>query len=163
MKMPEHIQMGTREFVQVFTKFCLYITKYGAKEMECYLDSIPLRMAKADGKHLGAYIVNKICQEFEIGGHPMTREDLFASTKRCEELANARMLLCVLTHKYVKLDNKEISAMFNKSRHFAKRALADFSELDENIPAQRKLLAKYRKLDGLVNAYVEFKPKTDAK
>lgn len=70
------------------------------------------------------------------------------------------MLLCVLVSKYVKLDNREISSMFNKSRDFAKRALSDFSKLDKTIPQHRKLLDKYKKIDTLVTAYVNFKPKS---
>lgn len=160
MNIPNQLHLQTREFVQVMTKFCLYLSKYGAKPMEDYLDSIPLRMAKIDGKHLGAYIINKICQEYEKTPNPINRFDLFSSNERREELAHARMLLCVLTHKYIHLDKTEISAMFNKSRHFAKRAIADFENLDPAIPNDRKILDKYKKLDTLIGMYVEFKPKT---
>lgn len=161
MNIPTEIVMPTKEFVQIFTKFCLYLTKYGAKAMEDYLDSIPLRMTKSDGKHLGAFIINKICQEFEVDGYPINRHDLFASKDRRSEFAEARMLLCVLTNKYVKLDNSQISAMFSKTRHFAKRAISDFEKLDEAIPSHRKLIVKYQKIDALICAYVDFKPKND--
>jgi hypothetical protein len=160
MNIPNEITIPTKEFVQIFTKFCLYLTKYGAKAMEDYLDSIPLRMAKSDGKHLGAYIINTTCQEFEIDGHPLIRHELFSTKERRSEYAEARMLLCVLTNKYVKLDNSQISAMFNKTRHFAKRAISDFEKLDESIPSHRKLIAKYKKIDALISAYVDFKPKS---
>lgn len=152
--------MQTKEFVQVFTKFCLYLTKFGAKAMGDYLDSIPVKMGKTDGKHLGAYIIGKILQEYEKAGSPFTRYELFNSKERRQELAEARMLVCVLTHNYVKLDNREISSMFNKSRDFAKRALSDFAKLDEAIPAHRKFLDKYKRIDTLVRAYVDFKPKS---
>jgi hypothetical protein len=161
MNMPTEIIMPTKDFVQIFTKFCLYLTKYGASAMEDYLDSIPLRMTKSDGKHLGAYIINKTCQAFEIDGYPMNKYALFTSKERKFELAEARMLLCVLTHKYVKLDNSEISAMFNKTRHFAKRALSDFEKLDQNIPSHKKLILKFQKIDMLVSEYIHFVPKKD--
>lgn len=160
MKIPEEFNMQTKEFVQVCAKFCLYLSKFGAKAMGDYLDSIPLRMAKVDGKHLGAFIINKICKEYENIGMPIGKYDLFTSNERRVELAEARMLLCVLTHKYIQLDNSEISAMFNKSRHFAKRALSDFEKLDETIPTHRKLLAKYKKIDALIQVYCDFTPKS---
>lgn len=160
MNIPSNFNMQTKEFVQAVTKFCLYLSKFGAKAMGDYLDSIPLRMTKADGKHLGAFIIGKICQEYENTSQPITRHDLFSSKERRQDLAEARMLLCVFAHQYVQLDNSEISAMFNKTRHFAKRALSDFEKLDESIPGHRKLIAKYRKIDTLIRAYVDFKPKS---
>lgn len=162
MNIPQEINMQTKEFVQVFTKFCLYLTKYGARAMEDYLDSVPLKMAKANGKHLGAYLINKICQEFESDNTPVTKFDLFESKSRRPEIAEARMLLCVFTEKYLHLSNAEISLMFNRSRHFAKHAIRKFGELDEHIPDHRKLLTKFKKLDALVSAYVNFKPKSKA-
>lgn len=160
MNIPNQFNMQTKEFVQVFTKFCLYLSKFGAKAMEDYLDSIPVKMGKTDGKHLGAYIINKIMQEYEHIEKPFTKYELYTSNERRQELSEARMLVCVFTHEYVKLDNVEISSMFNKSRDFAKRALSDFSKLDESIPAHRKLLEKHRRIDVLVSAYVNFKPKS---
>jgi hypothetical protein len=160
MNIPSNFNVQTKEFVQVFTKFCLYLSKFGTKAMDAYLDSIPVKMGKTDGKHLGAYIIGKVLESCEQSGTPFSRYELFNSKERRQELAEARMLLCVLAHKYVKLDNGEISSMFNKSRDFAKRALSDFSKLDEAIPAHRKLLAKHKKLDTLVNAYVNFTPKS---
>lgn len=160
MKIPSNINMQTKEFVQVFTKFCLYLTKFGAKAMADYLDSIPVKMGKTNGKHLGAYIIGKILQEYERIDLPFTRYELFNSRERRQELAEARMLLCVFLSKYMSLDNREISSMFNKSRDFAKRALSEFSKLDETIPQHRKLLDKHKKIDTLVTAYVNFKPKS---
>ncbi len=160
MNIPSNFNVQTKEFVQVFTKFCLYLSKFGTQAMDAYLDSIPIKMGKTDGKHLGAYIIGKILQEYESTGTPFTRYELFNSKERRQELSEARMLLCVLTSKYVKLDNGEISSMFNKSRDFAKRALSEFAKLDEAIPTHRKLLGKYKKIDTLIKAYVDFKPKS---
>lgn len=160
MNIPNQFNMQTKEFVQVFTKFCLYLSKFGAKAMEDYLDSIPVKMGKTNGKYLGAYIINKILKEYEHIEKPFTRYELLTSNERRQELAEARMLVCVFTHVYVKLDNGEISSMFNKSRDFAKRALSDFSKLDESIPAHRKLLERYKRIDTLVSAYINFKPKS---
>jgi hypothetical protein len=160
MNIPSNFNVQTKEFVQVFTKFCLYLSKFGTKAMEEYLDSIPVKMGKTDGKHLGAYIIGKILQEYEQTGTPFSRYDLFNSKERRQEISEARMLLCVLVHKYLNLEHREISSMFNKSRDFSKRALSEFGKLDNNIPTHRKLLAKYTKIDTLVNAYVNFKPKS---
>lgn len=160
MNIPDNFNMQTKEFVQVFTKFCLYLSKFGAKAMEDYLDSIPVKMGKTDGKYLGAYIINKIMQEYEQIEKPFTRYELLTSNERQPELLEARMLVCVFTHRYVKLNNSEISAMFNRTRDFAKRALSDFSKLDERIPPHRKLLEKYKRIDALVSAYANFKPKS---
>lgn len=159
MNIPNQFNMQTKEFVQIFTKFCLYLTKFGAKAMDSYLDSIPVKLGKTDGKHVGAYIIGKILQEYERSGTPFTRYELFNSKERRQELSEARILVCVLTRQYVNLDNREISSMFNKTRDFAKRSLSDFAKLDEAIPAHRKLLERYNRIDTLVKAYVDFKPK----
>ena len=160
MNIPHNFNMSTKEFVQVVTKFCLYLTKFGPKEMSDYLDSIPVKMGKMDGKHVGAYIVNKVLQEYESTDRPISKLDLYSSKERRQEIAEARMLVCVLTSKYLKLDHREVSAMFNKSRDFAKRFISDFSKLNEASPVDRKILAKYKKIDTLVSAYVNFKPKS---
>ena len=160
MNIPNHFNSDTKEFVQVFTKFCLLYAKFGAKEINDYLDSIPMKMGKTDGKLLGPYIIGKITEAYEQAGTPFSSFELLNSKERRQEISEGRMLLCVLADKYIKLNNREISAMFNKSRHFAKRALSDFSKLDETIPSHRKLLEKYQKIDTLVNAYVNFKPKS---
>lgn len=161
MNIPSNFNMQTKEFVQVFTKFCLYLTKFGAKAMGDYLDSIPLKMGKMDGKHVGAYIINKVLQEYENTDKPVLKDDLYHSKERRQEISEARMLVCVLTSKYLKLDHRQVSAMFNKSRDFSKRFISDFSKLDESSPVDRKLLAKYKKIDTLVSAYVNFKPKSN--
>src|SRR3989338_3072915 len=134
MKIPNQIVIVTKEYVQIQTKLNLYIAKYGCKAVDSYLDSIPLRMTKVDGKHLGAYIIGKICQEYGI-----TRYDLFESSGRQDNLAEARLFICVLAERYVKLQKTEMSKMFNKSRHFAKRLLHDFNILDELIEATQLL------------------------
>lgn len=160
MNIPDNFNTPTKEFVQAFTKFCLLYAKFGAKEINAYLDSIPVMIGKTDGKNLGTYIINKVVQAFEEEDKPFTKYELLTSKERRQEITEARMLVCVFIHNYVKLDNGKISAMFCKTRHFTKRALSDFSKLDETIPAHRKLLAKYHKIDTLVRAYVNFKPKS---
>ncbi|ASS50161.1 MAG: hypothetical protein A3D31_11375 [Candidatus Fluviicola riflensis] len=153
MKIPNQIVIVTKEYVQIQTKLNLYIAKYGCKAVDSYLDSIPLRMTKVDGKHLGAYIIGKICQEYGI-----TRYDLFESSGRQDNLAEARLFICVLAERYVKLQKTEMSKMFNKSRHFAKRLLHDFNLLDENHVGDKKILARFHRLDALIKAYIDFKP-----
>ncbi len=160
MNIPSNFNMQTKEFVQVFTKFCLLFAKFGAKEMNDYLDSIPVKMGKTDGRHTGAFIIHKVLMEYEQIEKPFSKFELYTSKERRQELAEARMLVCVFAHTYLKMDNGEISSMFNKSRDFAKRALSDFSKLDEAIPAHRKLIEKYKKIDTLISAYVNFKPKS---
>lgn len=161
MNIPNNFNMSTKEFVQVVTKFCLYLTKFGPKEMSDYLDSIPVKMGKMDGKHVGAYIINKVLQEYENTDKPISKLDFYSSKERRQEIAEARMLACVLTHKYLKLDHREISAMFSKSRDFSKRFISEFSKLEETSPIDRKLLIKFKKIDTLVQAYINFKPKSD--
>lgn len=160
MKVPSEINMGTKNFVQVFTKFCLYLSQFGPKAMEDYLDNLPLKMCETEGKHVRAYIANKVCQEYQESGQLISKYDLFNSTERRQDIAEARMLYCVLEHKYLQLSNVQIAREFNKSRHFTKRALIDFRELDESIPTHRKAIAKFKKLDALVHAYCNFKPKS---
>lgn len=158
MNIPNQIVVQTKSYLQIVTKLNLYIAKFGCEAVESYLDSIPLKMTKADGKHIGAYIVNKICEEFRNEG--ITRYDLYESNERSDALLDARLLLCVLVNRYTNLPNTEISRMFNRSRHTAKRALTDFKKLDENIPQHRKLLERFARLDTLISAYMNFKPKS---
>ena len=153
MKIPQQIVISTKDYVQIQTKLNLYIARYGCKAVDSYLDSIPLRLTKVDGKHLGAFIVGKICQEYRI-----THYDLFESSARQDNFAEARLLLCVFTEKYAKLHKTEISAMFNKSRHFAKRLLIEFNQLDPNHAGDKKVIARFQKLDALIGAYTDFKP-----
>ena len=87
MNIPNNFNVQTKEFVQVFTKFCLYLSKFGTKAMEEYLDSIPIKMGKTDGKHLGAYIIGKILQEYENSGALFSRYELFNSKERRQELS----------------------------------------------------------------------------
>ena len=160
MNIPDNFNTQTKEFVQAFTKFCLLYAKFGATEINSYLDSIPVMIGKTDGKHLGPYIINKVVQAYEESDKPFTKYELLTSKERGQEITEARMLVCVLVHNYVKLDNGKISAMFGRTRDFAKRALSQFLKLDKSIPAHRTLLAKYQKIDTLISAYVNFKPKS---
>ena len=86
MNIPNNFNVETKEFVQVFTKFCLYFSKFGAKAMGDYLDSIPVKMGKMDGKHLGAYIVNKVLQQYENIEKPFSKYDLYNSKERRQEI-----------------------------------------------------------------------------
>lgn len=160
MNIPQNFNAQTKEFAQVFTKFCLLFAKFGAKAMGDYLDSIPVKMGKVDGKHLGAYIVNKVLEQYESSEKPVSKYELYNSKERRQELWEARMLVCVFTHQYLQLNHGEVSAIFNKDRDFAKRHLLHFSKLDESSPVDRKILAKYKKVDTLISAYVNFTPKS---
>lgn len=154
MKIPQQIIVTTKEYIQIQTKLNLYIAKFGCKAVEMYLDTIPLRMRKRDGKNLGAYIISKICQEYGI-----TRYELFESSQR-NTTTEARQMLCVLAENHLGLTKTEVSALFNRSRHFAKRLITDFlNKQKENHPLDKPLLDKYSKLDTLIRAYVDFKPK----
>lgn len=155
MKIPQQIIISTKEYVQIMTKVNLYIAKFGCKAVEMYLDTIPLRMRKRDGKNLGAYIIAKVCQQYGI-----TRYELFESSARNTTM-EARQLLCVFAEKYLELTKTEVSALFNRSRHFAKRLIADFyQKKEQNHPFDKGMLDNYNKLDILIQSYVDFKPIT---
>jgi len=154
MKIPQQIIITTKEYIQIQTKLNLYIAKFGCKAVEMYLDTIPLRMRKRDGKNLGAYIISKVCQEYGI-----TRYELFESSAR-NTTTEARQLLCVFAEKYLGLTKTEISALFNRSRHFAKRLISDFQKKEkEQHPLDKPFFDRYTKLDTLIRAYLDFKPK----
>ena len=160
MHIPQNFQMPTKDFVQVMTKFCLYLSKYGAKAMEEHLDTVPLRLAKVEGKNLGAFLVSKVLEEFQGGEEPLTRFNLFHSKNRNTELLDARMLTCVLASKFLGFDHSEIGGMFNKTRHFTKKALRDFQHLDPNLHHHKELIEKYNRIAKLILAYIDFVPKT---
>ena len=61
--------------------------------------------------------------------------------------------------KHLGYTKTEISALFNRSRHFAKRLTADFYQRKEqNHPFDKEILDNYNKLDMLIQSYVDFKP-----
>lgn len=153
MKIPHQIIISTKEYIQIVTKVNLYIAKFGCKAVEMYLDTLPLRMQKRDGKNLGAYIISKVCQQYDI-----SRYELFESSTR-KSISEARQLLCVLMEKHLGYTKTEISALFNRSRHFAKRQIADFYERKEhNYTFDKEFLENYDKLDMLIQSYIDFKP-----
>lgn len=158
MKMPKQFMITTKDYIQIQTKLNLYIAKFGCKSVEAYLDMIPLRWRKQDGKNIGAYIVNKVCQEYQI-----TKFELFESNGR-QELTEARQVLCSLAFNYIEISQGELSAQFNKSRHFSKRAVSKMNKtLKENHPIDKELIRRYKKLDALVSAYKGFQPKSKSK
>lgn len=155
MNIPKQIVITTSEYIQIQTKLNLYIAKFGCKAVEKYLDSIPMTMQKKDGRHLGAYLVNKVCQEYKI-----TQYALFERSGR-KDLTEARQILCVLAEKYLQLGRDEISETFHRSRHFAKRLIGNFKKmLQENHPLDKGIIGRYRSLDSLMEAYTGFTPKT---
>lgn len=153
IKIPEKFEVYTSEYIQIQTKLNLYIAKYGCSLVLSHLDSIPLRMLKRDGKLLGAYIENKVCEEYKI-----TRYDLLESACR-HNITEARQLLCVFAEKYLQMSRTDISLLFNKSRHFTKRMIGSFQHrLEENHSYDKKLIDRFRRLDAIIGSYVDFKP-----
>jgi len=156
MKVPKNIVVTTKDYIQIMTQVNLFISIYGCEAVKQYLNTIPLKRTKKDGRNAGAYIVNKICQEYQI-----TQYDLFESNERLE-LTEARQLLCVLVEKHLGFNKVQISSYFNRSRHFAKRMIGRFQiVLEENHKLDQEVIARYRKLDRLITAYMAFKPKSD--
>ena len=86
MNIPDNFNTQTKEFVQAFTKFCLLYAKFGATEINSYLDSIPVMIGKTDGKHLGPYIINKVVQAYEESDKPFTKYELLTSKERGQEI-----------------------------------------------------------------------------
>ncbi len=156
MKIPKNIVVATKDYVQIMTKVNLFISIYGCEAVSQYLNSIPLHRAKKDGRNAGAFILNKVCQEYRI-----TQYDIFESNERLE-LTEARQLLCVLMAKHLGFSRTQISTYFNRSRHFAKRMIGKFEiTLTENHPLDQGVIQKFNKLDRLITAYMAFKPKTE--
>ena len=157
MKVPKDIIVSTKDYVQIITKVNLFISIYGCEAVSKFLNTIPLHRSKKNGRNAGAYIINKICQEYKI-----TQYDLFESNERLE-LTEARQLMCVLVEKHLGFNKTQISMYFNRSRHFAKRMIGKFSKiLEENHPLDKELIDRYNKLDRLITAYMAFKPKNQA-
>ena len=155
MKIPEKISLNTRQYIQIQTKLNLYVARYGCKRISAYLDALPLRILKRDGKNLGAYITAMVCKEYQIATF-----ELFDDSSR-HDLTEARQMVCVLSEKYLEIDRTEISTMFHRSRHFAKRLITDFyAKQKENHPLDKGLLNRFYRLDALIADYVNFIPKT---
>ncbi len=154
MNTSNHIIIPGRDFVNIQAKLIFLLQKYGYKAVDKYLEAFPLKLHKMQGRYLGAYIENKVLEEFKL-----TRYELFESKERQNNLFDARLVICTLLEKHLKLHHHEISAHFNKSRHLAKRLTNIFKKkLAENHVFDSKLIAKYNKLDALIGAYVDFKP-----
>ncbi len=157
MKIPKNIIVTTKDYVQIITQVNLFISVYGCEAVRQYLNAIPLKRMKKDGRNTGAYMVNKVCQEYKV-----TEYDLFESSGRLE-LTEARQLLCVLIEKHLGFNKVQISSYFNRSRHFAKRMIGRFQEtLEENHELDQEVIAKFNKLDRLITAYMAFKPQTES-
>lgn len=155
MKVPKNIVVVTKDYVQIMTKVNLFISIYGCEVVSQYLNTIPLHKSKKEGRNAGAYIVNKVCQEYQI-----TQYDLFESNGRLE-ITEARQLLCVLVEKHLGYNKTQISIYFNRSRHFAKRMIGRFHDtLKENHKLDQEVIKRYTNLDRLITAYMAFKPKT---
>ena len=153
MNIPQSITVSTKEYVEIMTKLNLYIAKYGCDWVHNYINNIPLRYRKVEGKNAGAYIVAKVCQEYKV-----TEYDLFNSKK--QELTEAKQILCVLTYRHLKLTSREIATYFHRTRHFVDRSIKTMeTKMNDNLPFDKKVLARFRKLDALVGAYLAFVPK----
>lgn len=153
LQIPKQIIVSTADYIKLQTKLNLLVALYGCQLLDTYLDNLPLRIHKRDGKLLGAYIENKICQEYKI-----TRYDL-AEGYPTTEVKEARQIACYLCEKYLDLNRSVISSHFHKTRHFAKRLIKDFEQkLEENHPFDKKMIERYRRLDVLISSYVDFKP-----
>lgn len=153
MNIPQSITVVTKEYVEIMTKLNLYIAKYGCSWVHNYINNIPLRHRKVEGKNAGAYIVAKVCQEYKV-----TEYDLFNSKR--QDLMEAKQMLCVLVHRHLKLSNREIATYFKRTRHFVDRSIKTIEmKQKDNLPFDKKTLARFRKLDSLVGAYLAFVPK----
>jgi len=154
---PRHIIIVTKDYVQIMTKVNLFISIYGCKTVSQYINTIPLNRIKKEDVNMLGYIIEKVCQVYKI-----TKYDLFESNER-KELTEARQLLCVLIEKHLGFNKTQISTYFNRSRHFAKRMIGKFQlTLKENHVLDKKVIAKYKKLDRLITGYMAFNPKTES-
>lgn len=155
MKVPQEITIGTKEYVEIMTKINLYIATYGCKWVHNYVNNIPLRYRKIKGRNAGAYIVSKVCNEYKV-----TEYDLFQDSGR-KELTEARQVLCALVSRHLKYNQTEISSYFGKTRFFATRAIQSVNQrVAENHPFDKKMIARFKKLDGLISSYLAFNPKS---
>ena len=155
MKVPTAITIETKEYVAIMTKINLYIATYGCGWVHNYIDNIPLRFSKVDGRNAGAYIIAKVCTEYQV-----TEFDLFQDSGR-KELTEARQVLCTLVARHLHYNQAEISAYFGKTRFFATRAIQSITQrVAENHAFDQKMITRFKKLDGLVSAYMAFKPKS---
>lgn len=153
MKIPKGITVGTKEYIEIITKLHLYIAKYGCAWVHKYMNFIPLKFRKVNGRNAGAYIISKICSEYQI-----TQYDLFNSNDR-KELTEARQLLCTLVSKHLGYNQVEIASYFDKTKHFANRSIKTINQkLKENHPFDKKVIDRYKKLDLLISSYMDFKP-----
>lgn len=158
MRIPKNITIGTKEYVEIMTMLHLYISKYGCTWVHNYVKNIPLRHRKVNGRNAGAYIVAKVCQEYKI-----TQFDLFHSNSR-NEMTEARQMLCILAAKHLGFSQVEIAGFFDKTKHFAYRSIKAMNKrIKDNHPFDKRTLARYRKLDSLIAAYMAFQPKKTRK
>lgn len=158
MKVPKAITVGTKEYIEIMTKLHLYISKYGCAWVHKYMSNIPLKHKKVNGRNAGAYIEAKVCQEYKV-----TRFDLFHTSGR-KELTEARQMLCALVSKHLGFNQVEIASYFDKTKHFANRSIKSINErVKENHRLDKKMIARYRKLDNIISAYMEFVPKQTIK
>jgi chromosomal replication initiation ATPase DnaA len=158
MNVPSNFSVETREVIEIHTMLQLYLAQYGSNAVREYLKRVPLKIHKKNGKHLGHYIEAKVCEEFEI-----TPYELYESNKR-KEVSEARQILCVLCEKHLDISRTDISELFHRSRHLAKRLITDFhKKLAVYNEENSNFLMRYKKLDSIITAYIEFQPAKKSK
>lgn len=145
--------VSVQRYVQIQMKLNAYIATFGCEIVDMHLDSLPVKLHKRNNRHVGAYIENKLCEAYGI-----TRYQLMESTGR-KDITEARELLCVLVKKYLQLSHTNISVMFGRSRHFAKRMIHSFDDKLKGDYAQfKEQIAIYKRLDLLIANYMDFNP-----
>lgn len=158
MKVPQEITIKTKEYVEIIAKLNLYIASYGVIWVHNYMDNIPLRYRKVNGRNAGAYIVGKICEEYEV-----TEFDLYNGKGR-KNLTEPRQILCALVARHLGYSQTEISSFFGRTRFFATRSIQTINKkVKENHPFDKEIVTRFKKLDSLVSAYMSFSPSKSTK
>ncbi len=158
MNIPKSFIISTPDFMRLQGKLLMFCASIGCARMDSYFDLIQAREFKQNKKFVGKYLTSKICEEFEISEY-----QLFESGKQSSEVTIARHFHCILAFKLLGMSKAMASRTIGRSKHLAKRA---FKETEPRIlnPTNKfdvELAARYRRLESLINAYINFqiKPK----
>jgi len=144
------------DMVNLHKLFIEYIGIYGIDAMEQALNILVLRQYKKDNRYAGRFLINKVCEEFEISSL-----ELFESAGK-QELVDARTVYCAIAYDTFDLSQDQIGSGFGRKRGLVYRATKEISDAatqPKPSPYQKKLLSVYNRLKFRMNAYMAFQAK----
>lgn len=156
MKPPIKFLINTPEFIKLQSLFILMVATYGCDNVKALLEFYRAKAFKKDDRHAGAFLIAKICEEYQI------TEYEFQSSDKRGEVVEARHIFCILSEVHLGMTKEMASAVFGKSKHFGKRAFKDTYKRIKypSLKSDIRLKERFERIETRLRAYLAFQPKT---